>query len=190
MNNFSKRDAMKAWLAANQGKTQRDWLLEVRCQDDVTRQAALRLLNALDKANVEYSICQEHINYHTKYQKSPMLDVESIVFDLVITPELRGQNYIIEMDMPDQILGKTSVNARGEEIPEEAYNWLLKQWFPDFETSSVDEKHYHKLMWEDMAGWIGQYKIPDWKSPDFAGSLVKRIASLRGQIAVLSQIPR
>ena len=184
MNNFSKCEAMKAWLEEHEGKTQRDWLLEVRCPDETTRAAAAHLLDTLEKGNVNYGICVEVKNFTAKYQLAPMSEVESIVFDLMIAPGDVGHCcYLFEMDMPNALLGQLTKNKFGEAIPEDAYKWLLRQWFPDFDLTSLDEKQYRKLMWEDLGGLLGKYQgdrgFPYWKDPDFATNLVTKVASLR-----------
>ena len=40
----NKLEEMMDWLEANPGKDERDWLLEERCTDDVTRNAVVSLL--------------------------------------------------------------------------------------------------------------------------------------------------
>lgn len=189
MDNLNKREAMKAWLEENKGKTERDWLLEVRCPDERTRTAAAHLLDTLEKGNVNYGICVELKNHIAQYMQAPMSDVESIVFDLMIAPgDVARCSYIFEMDMPDAILGQLTENKRGDAIPEEAYKWLLRQWLPDFDLTSLDEKQYRNLMWDGLGAYLGKYQgnrgFPNWKKKSFAEELLERIKWRRERKAI------
>lgn len=45
-----KRNAMLTWLKANPGKTERNWLLEVRCQTNSQRDKLKALFNRIDES--------------------------------------------------------------------------------------------------------------------------------------------
>lgn len=51
MEDSSKRHQMVAWIKENPGKTGRDWLLEVRCQDDTQRKELQKLFQWVDEGN-------------------------------------------------------------------------------------------------------------------------------------------
>ncbi|MCM1005570.1 MAG: hypothetical protein NC402_04660 [Prevotella sp.] len=177
---MDKRKEMTDWLKANPGKSKRDWLLEVRCNSNADREAMAYLLDKLDKADIKYGICVEHSNYHKRYQVVPMNESERFFFDLTVTPEVPKMAMIVETDMPENALGQVTKDKNGEEIPEVAYRWLLKKWFPSFNIDAQDEKTRSKLLWEDTSGLFGQYRFFDWKNKDFVDEYVSRIVRLRG----------
>ena len=173
----NKLEEMMDWLVANPGKSRRDWLLEVRCTDDVTRNAVVSLLDALDSNNIDYGIVVEVKNWTPEYEKYPLNELESAWFDIMIVPGIGKNSYLIEVDMPDTVLG-TQIENRysGESIPDKAFVWLLKKWFPEFDLESVYERHRRKLMWEDMGGLlcgiIGSRGFPNWKNATFVDHVV------------------
>ncbi|MDE7420557.1 MAG: DUF285 domain-containing protein [Muribaculaceae bacterium] len=59
MNDISKKKAINQWLASNPGKTERDWLLDVRCTTDTQREALLELLECCDACGMKYEVCHE-----------------------------------------------------------------------------------------------------------------------------------
>ncbi|WP_304649686.1 hypothetical protein [uncultured Duncaniella sp.] len=175
----SKLEAVKAWLDANPGKTRKDYLLEVRCPDDATRQAVSHLLDTLDAGKIQYGIFTELKNFTQKYETAPLNELESVCFDIMIAPGIGKNSWLIEVDMPDSVLGKQieyKSKSKTESIPEEAFIWLLGQWFPGFDVDSLEPRHRHKLMWEDMGGYlckvIGKRGFPQWKLPEFAQGVV------------------
>lgn len=180
----SKLEAVKAWLDANPGKTQKDYLLDVRCPDDATRKAVMSLLDTLDANNIQYGIFTELKNHHQKYQTVPVNELESVCFDIMIAPGIGKNSWLIEVDMPDSVLGKqveNKVEDKTDSIPEEAFIWLLGKWFPGFDVDSLEPSHRHKLMWEDMGGYlgkvIGKRGFPQWKQPEFAQGVVDQYES-------------
>lgn len=59
MNEISKKEAMNQWLRSNPGKTERDWLLDVRCTTDTQREALLELLECCYACGMKYEVCHE-----------------------------------------------------------------------------------------------------------------------------------
>ena len=173
---MNKQEMMADWLKANPDKSERDWLLEVRCSGK-QREAMSRLLGKLDEAGIEYAICCGIKNYYTDYQVAPLNSLTEVFFDLAILPGVGKNSWLIETDMPEMVLGQQT-ERRNESIPEEAFKWLLGIWFPDFDFASLSEKDYDKLMWENMGGLlqgiIGKRGFPDWTAPEFADSIVSR----------------
>lgn len=175
----NKLEELNAWLEANPGKTSKDYLLEVRCPDEVSRKAMVNILNALDANGISYGIFTELKNYTKDYQQAPLNGIDSVVFDLMIAPGIGRNSWLIEVDMPDEVLGKQIEKTKGtyEAIPADAFMWLLNQWSPDFDINSLDEKQLHKLMWENMGGYlgkvIGERGFPQWKDPEFAQQVVE-----------------
>lgn len=53
---MAKEGIIQNWLEANPGKTKRDWLLEVRCPDEKTRQEFAEFLNFCDENGIELLI--------------------------------------------------------------------------------------------------------------------------------------
>lgn len=175
----SKHQQLQDWLAANPGKTNRDWLLEARCTNDGDREAMSRLLDTLDKGGVKYGICVKRDNHYAKYQFTPLSEIAEVYFDVLIAPGVGKNSYLLEMDMPDEVLDQLTWNAkRTENIPEVAFRWLLGKWAPDFDINTLDEKQYHKLMWEDMGSllgpFIGMRGFPNWKEADFGDNVVTK----------------
>lgn len=175
----NKFEAMEAWLKANPGKTTKDYLLEVRCPDDATRNAVVRLLDTLDANNIRYALFVALVNYTRKYQLAPLNEVESVVFDIMIAPKIGNNSYLIEVDMPDTVLGMQIENkSKTDSIPEEAFIWLLNQWFPDFNIKAINDKDRRKLMWADMGGLLGKVignrGFPNWKDETFANQVVAK----------------
>ncbi|MDE7386873.1 MAG: hypothetical protein K2N28_07015 [Muribaculaceae bacterium] len=178
---LTKEQQIEKWLEANPGKTTKDFLLEVRCPDEASRKAMENLLDALDVNGINYGIFTELKNYKSNQmqQNVPLNGIDSVVFDLMIAPGIGHNSWLIEADMPDEVLGKQIEKTRGtyEAIPAEAFAWLLSQWCPDFEINSIDEKQYRKLMWEDMGGFLGKVignrGFAQWKDPKFAQKVVE-----------------
>lgn len=50
---------MNQWLESNPGKTERDWLIEVRCTTNTQREALKELLECCDACGIKYEICHE-----------------------------------------------------------------------------------------------------------------------------------
>lgn len=174
-----KQEQLTNWLEANPGKTPKDFLLEVRCSDEVSRKAMVNLLAALDANGINYGIFAELKNYHQKYQNAPLNGINSVVFDLMIAPGIGRNSWLIEVDMPDEVLGKQIEKTKGsyESIPAEAFVWLIDQWCPEFDINSLDDKQFKKLMWEDMGGYLGKVignrGFAQWKDPRFAQQVVE-----------------
>lgn len=169
----TKLNALENWQEANPCKTEKDYLLEVRCPDDATRKAVLKLLDYLDKSNMEPNLFVERKNFYTSYQANPLNQLESTVFDILILPRPGRNSYAIEVDMPESVLGKQEENkSKTESIPKETYLWLLKKWFPDFDFDSLDDKTLNKLLWEDMPPFIN-FSFPNWKDGAFISHLIK-----------------
>ena len=49
----SQKEEMTAWLEANPGKTERDWLIDVRCKDDEERKALADLIDNCEYAGIK-----------------------------------------------------------------------------------------------------------------------------------------
>lgn len=175
----TKQEALLAWLDANPGKTEKDYLLEVRCPDEGSRKAMENLLATLDANGICYGIFTVLKNYHQKYQGAPLNGIDSVVFDLMIAPGIGHNSWLIEVDMPDEVLGKQIEKTKGtyEAIPAEAFVWLLSQWCPDFDINSLDEKQFNELMWCNMGGYLGKVignrGFAQWKDPKFAQQVVE-----------------
>lgn len=171
------------WLASNPNKTDLDWLLEERCSNDSDRNAMRNLLSALDQNCVTYGICVEVKNWYTKYQSAPINAVERVFFDVAILPGIGRNSYLIEVDMPDNVLGAMvwCTDRKANVFPESGYRWLLSKWCPSFNIDTLSDREYSKLMREDMAGFlsgiIGPRGFPNWKTPRFAEKVVAQYIS-------------
>lgn len=175
MNNLKNRE-LQQWLAANPGKTEKDYLLEIRCPNDDTRLAVKKLLEALEEHGIKFGLFVELKNYENKYQHAPLNRIESTCFDIMIAPGTPKNSWLIEVDMPDKVLGK-QIHSQEGSIPEEAFIWLLEKWFPDFNIEAYDEKQLNTLMWKDMGGYIckviGNRGFPQWKKPEFVKNVIE-----------------
>lgn len=176
MDEKNKFEAMQEWLAQNPGKTDRDWLLDVRCTDD-NRCAMRYLLEQLDKAKADYGICVRRDNYYRKYQSTPLSETDAFYFDFAIAPKIGRTFTFIEADMPAEVLGVMTANNHGEEIPEQAYLWLLKKWYPDFNPQECNE--LHKLLWQDMPSLftVGSSGFLNWQDKNVVDEYIAQIKS-------------
>ncbi len=77
MNNLSKRKAIQKWLESQPRKTERDWLLEERCESEEQRQLVLNILSLCEEQDISIApyIClhgdfsRQFVKkgYHRKY---------------------------------------------------------------------------------------------------------------------------
>lgn len=147
---MNKQEILTRWLSENPGKTNRDWLLEVRCPNQQTKEAMTYLLDTLDQAGVKYGVCVKVVNYYTEYVAEPFKSITEAYFDVMIEGGNKNA-YLIEADMPDEVLGRMMPVSK-EEFPVEAYEWLVEQWLPEFTPESLSKEPI-----EDIIGMI-RYK--------------------------------
>lgn len=182
---MTKFEQMKAWLAVNPGKTERDWLLEVRCLNEADRQAMDRLLTTLDNGGVKYGICVAQTIFYPNNQHKPLDTIKEVQWDVMIAPGVGKNSYAIEADMPDEVLGVQTKNGECDIAPIAAYKWLLKNWVPDFDIEALDKLEAHKLLWSGMRfvdSINGTRGFVNWKDPDFGSKVVEKYIREKAEI--------
>ena len=147
----TKAEEMAAWLEVNPGKTERDWLLEVRCP--VNRRAQLReVLDLCDKANIEYKIPgavrlvipeydeDADKNVYAAANNSLRRDMlklkekgaEDIFFDIIF-----NNTYPYDMDYPEELFNPQS---KYYVVSMDISNWKALQTMPEEEWESIDNR--------------------------------------------------
>ena len=147
----TKHELMTEWLDANPGKTERDWLIDVRCP--VNRGAQLReVLDLCDKANIEYEIPGEvHLiipeydrdadkNVYAAYNNSLRRDmlklkeygIESIFFDIIF-----NKRYPYDMDYPEELFDSS---AKFYVVSMNISDWKALQTMPEEKWESEENR--------------------------------------------------
>ena len=117
---MAKQDQLREWLEDNPGKTKRDWLLEVRCPDEKTRQEFAEFLNFCDENGIELWI--PSIPKFTNGKQ--------VSFDF----EVKGFGAYYDLDTPDELY--TGKNGYSEVGWRPFLSWKIQQVMnenPDYE---------------------------------------------------------
>lgn len=97
---MAKEGIIQNWLEANPGKTKRDWLLEVRCPDEKTRQEFAEFLNFCDENGIELRIPSLVKRINDK----------EVFFDF----EVKNFGSYYDLDTPDELYtGKSGFSEAG-----------------------------------------------------------------------------
>lgn len=141
---------MSTWLEANPGKSERDWLLEERCQTDVQRQQFQEFLDFCDKNGIELMIPSG---------SAPIND-EMVEYDFMI----EGFGSVYDLDTPDELYtGKNGYNEQGW-MPFLYWKWV--QYGGNGRSFPKDLEKDHQLQFE-------QSYSRKWNDPEVLATLEK-----------------
>lgn len=173
----SKLTHLQKWLAANTGKTERDWLFEVRCIDDTQRQKLTEILEVCDRKGVEYVICYPvkavyDSNGEVSSVDYPPLSKEddskhdSVLYGDAIFFDVAFQKpneliYVFDMDTPDCVYDFDTKYARDAAL--RYLTWKIK------DSKEIGTPAYnlaHELNRQDSSFALCEDFI-DWRSPEF-----------------------
>lgn len=182
----NKLQQMLTWLRENPGKTERDWLLEVRCLDEVQRQRITEILDLCDEKGIHYAICypikvdlcdSEHrscgkevrfVDIPVVYVPSEALHNErrygdAIHFDIAIDG-FEGIS-VFDMDAPDSIYADYNPKR-----PWEAAWRYLKWKIPGSKEIGTIEYYIASAIYDKRLLYFRDCFM-DWRSPKFCSDL-------------------
>ncbi len=169
MDRLSKRKALEKWLISNPGKTERDWLLEARCMNDIQREDLRRLFSWADTNSIIIKVCptvgsfkdyrfsfQEVVNVINPHRRA-------ILDEILEETEYHPQTYVeadfkiignkdlyYDLDAPDYVFEQP--------IPDLYLNWKAEQMGID---PSMTHTEYD--IYEAFKPYMGA-NIPNWKN--------------------------
>lgn len=154
----TKQEMMAKWLDANPGKTERDWLLEVRCKDDAQREELKALFERVDANKyAELKVCPLkdyvplnglHVIYST--DNLPETDSKLVEYDFKVG------RFKYDLDAPDEVF-IVKDPKRPQLVTFEFYRWKGKQlgvdpysfadwaWHDDI-NMRIGYKHWRELL--------------------------------------------
>lgn len=146
-----RQKEMTDWLNRNKSKTEKDWLLEVRCKTEGARYRMEGILDALDTTKTPYEICYRNVNYQKENATEPINRIDYVDYDLCIFDEnKKSLQCLIDVDMPESVLDEVIRLNDGSFCSINAYVWQLSQIVPEFDINSVSEETMRKILLSDM----------------------------------------
>ncbi len=148
----TKHDAMRSWLEANPGKTERDWLIEVRCHDDAQREELKALFERVDSTQFcDLEVCPVedyvHLNGdHVIYSTDNLPETESKLVDY----DFRVNGFLYDLDAPDEVYVVTDPE-RPYEVTRKFFRWKGDQ-------IGVEPESFDMWAWHDNIPMRSGYK--------------------------------
>lgn len=113
MDNVSKYESMRAWLVENEGKTERDWLLEVRCTDDRQREELKEFFAWVDENEPgKLNVCPDH--YFLKVGQQPgmpafvnTVQTNDPTEEVQVECDFALYEMFYDLDVPESVYGQT-----------------------------------------------------------------------------------
>lgn len=150
--NQTKREVMTVWLEEHPGRSERDWLLEVRCVSDEQRKELKALFERVAATpHCELEVCplEEYVSVngvHVIYPTDKLPETESKLVDY----DFRVNGFLYDLDTPEDVYVVADLKRHG------VATWNFFRW--KGRQIGVDSESFAKWAWHDNIPMQSDYK--------------------------------